>query len=534
MPESGPGGDSPERAHSPALPTDLTPEDLRILAYASAIGSEFDFTLLAKSMDAREEALAEELERLVHRGILRERLGGERFGFVEEEFRARTYRSLTESRLRILHRKIAESLEAISPGPPPELYAELGRHYFLGKVTEKSLEYNRRAGERARTADEPERAMHHFERVLLDLQHLTGDHAREEAEVFQMLGDLHFSVGDFPAADRHYSRALERVPGSDPNLTARLMLARAEIARENLDSEAAARGALEARHLFEIAGDPVGVAQTHRLMGRLAFAQGVYIDSLDENMRALELLEGNRDPRLLGRLSIDLGNSFALLGPEVHPIAVEWYQHAIDRLSRSGDWVELSRAYHNLAVALGPTHPQDGLEYLERAREAAMHAHDSRSAGWSLLSGVEMRLALGQLDEAERDNEQASRVLAQLSDYLGMEQADLNRGEIAERRGQWDDGEHAYQAAIEQCRKFNLSADEAEVQYRLARLRTKTRDWAGAREAFDAAERLGLIVVRPNLGPVFQELRRTLEAAGRASEEPAPATEPATSDHPPL
>jgi len=534
MPDSGRGVDAVPSARNGAFPTDLTAEEHRILAYASAIGSEFDFGLLARAMDAPEEELAEQLERLVHRGVLRERLGGERFGFVEEEFRARTYRSLTESRLRILHRKIAEALEAISPGPPETLYAELGRHYFLGKVTDKSLEYNRRAGERAREADEPDLAMHHFERVLLDLEHLPGDHAREEAETIQILGDLRFSVGDFPGADRHYSQALERAAGSDPGLTARLMLARAEIARENLDHSEAARGAIDARRLFEIAGDPVGVAQTHRLVARLAFARGAYVESLDENMRALELLEGNRDPRLLGRLSIDLGNSFALLGPDVHPIAVEWYQHAIDRLTRSGDWVELSRAYHNLAVAVGASHPQDGLEYLTRAREAADKAHDSRSAGWSLLSGVEMRLALGQLDEAERDNEQAARTLAQLADHLGLEQAEMNRGEVAERRGQWEEAERAYLAAIDQCRKFSLPADEAEVQYRLARLRSKTRDWAGAREAFDAAERLGLVEVRPNLAPVFQELRRTLDTAARPTEElPAP-TDAATSDHPPL
>ena len=278
----------------------------------------------------------------------------------------------------------------------------------------------------------------------------------------------------------------------------------------------------------------MGVAQTHRLMGRLAFAQGVYIDSLDENMRALELLEGNRDPRLLGRLSIDLGNSFALLGPEVHPIAVEWYQHAIDRLSRSGDWVELSRAYHNLAVALGPTHPQDGLEYLERAREAAMHAHDagrpagrsspasrcgSRSASWTRRSGTTSRRA-----GCWRSFPTTSGWNRPIS-TAGRSPNDVASGTTGSTPTRPRSSNAASSTSPPTRRRYS---------YRLARLRTKTRDWAGAREAFDAAERLGLIVVRPNLGPVFQELRRTLEAAGRASEEPAPATEPATSDHPPL
>jgi tetratricopeptide (TPR) repeat protein len=527
-------GVSPVDPHAARrLPGNLTAEEHRILAYASAIGSEFDFELLVRAMEGNEESLAEELERLVHRGVLRERLGGERFGFAEEEFRARIYRSLTESRLRVLHRKIAHAMEELGAAPGPRASAELGRHYFLGKVGDKSLAYNRKAADEARSAGEPERAIHHLERVLLELEHLPGDHRREQVEVLQSLGDLLYSIGDYPGADQHYRRALERVGADEPNLTARLTLARAEIARENLDGDMAERGALEARRLFEMTGDPVGVAQTHRLTARLEFARGAYAESLEENIRSLDLLEGNRAPHLMGLLSIDLGNSFALFGPDGRPIAEQWYQHAIELLKDTGDWVELSRAYHNLGVAVGEARPQDGLEYLARAREAAERGHDRRSAGWSLLSGVEMRLALGQLDEAARDNDQARRALEHLSDPLGLEQVDLLRGEIAERRGQWEDAEQAYRTAIEQCRIYKLDADEAEVQFHLARLLSKTRDWEGAGAAFERAERLGLPRLRPNLVPGFEMVRETLARADRARIPPV-AGEPASSDHPPL
>lgn len=533
MAEEGPGTPPANRGATNRLLGSLSAEEHRILAYASAIGSEFDFALLVRAMGGSEEELAEHLEDLVHRGILRERRGGERFGFAEEEFRARVYRSLTESRLRVLHRKIALALETLGSGALDHRAAELGRHYFLGKVGDKSLSYNQKAAEEARTAGEPERAVHHYERVLLELEHLPGDHRREQAEVLQNLGDLLFSVGDFPSADAHYRRALDRAGTTVPNLTARLTLARAEIAREGLDGDAAARGAAEARRLFEMTGDPVGVAQTHRLEARLAFVRGAYTEALEENMRSLELLEGNRDPHLMGLLSIDLGNAFALLGPDGRGVAVEWYQHAIDLLGPTGDWVELSRAYHNLGVAVGEARPQDGLEYLARAREAADRGHDLRSAGWSLLSAVEMRLSLGQLDEAARDVDQAARTLEHLSDSLGLEQVELSRGEIAERRGQWEEAERAYQAAIEQCRTYRLNADEAEAHYHLARLRSKTRDWDGARAAFDTAERLGLARVRPNLLPGFEQLRQALAVAGR-SDRPPTGPETATPDHPPL
>jgi tetratricopeptide (TPR) repeat protein len=515
----------------------LTAEQHRILAYASAIGPEFDFPLLVASIGIDEEELAEQIERLVHLGILKERPGGDRFGFVEEAFRARIYRSLTESRLRVLHRKIAQVLEQMFPNPSATILGELGRHYFLGKVPEKSYRYNRQAAELARSEDEPEVAAHHYQRVLLDLSALGGDRRREQAEVAEALGDLYYSTGDFPAADRSFGEALERLGGDEPRIRARLLLARAEVARENLDVEAAVRGAIAAQKLFTEVDDRLGVAQTYRLLGRLEFQRGAYREALDESMRALDQLGPVRDLRFLGRLSIDIGNSFALLGPEVRSVAIEWYERAVDRLRQSGDWVELARAYHNLGVSVGETRPQDGLEYLERARDAGEKGHDARSTGRALLSGVEMRLALGQLEEAERDNEQSSRLLARLGDDLGIEQVLQNRGLIAERRGQWEEAGHAYEEAAEMCRRLKLPADEAEVEFYLARLRHKTRDLEGARSAFRTAARLGLPEAKPHLAAAFEELGHQLgEGVGAPSASPPahPEESKARTDEPGL
>ncbi len=516
----------PERPTAPPF-EELGAEQHRILAYASAIGPEFEFRLLAAAMAVEEEVLAERVESLVHGGILVERPGGEWFAFVEEEFRARVYRSLTESRLRVLHRKIAEALERLYPDPPSEVLAELGRHFFLGKVPAKSYTYNRKAATVARAADEPEAAANHLERVLLDLAALGNDRRRERAEVAEALGELYYSIGNFSAADRAFGEAIEWVGADEIRIRARLLLARAEVARENLDVETAFQGALAAQKLFEKSEDHLGIAQTYRLLGRLEFQRGAYRAALDESMRALDQLGEVRDPRFLGRLSIDIGNSFALLGPEVRPVAIEWFERAVERLREVGDWAELARAYHNLGAVVGETDPLEGLDYLERARSAGERAHDIRAAGRAFLSGVEMRLALGQLDEAERDNEQAGRLLSRLSDDLGVEQVAMNRGLIAEKRGQWEDAEHAYVQASEMCERLRLPVDRAEVEYYLARLRHKTRNLEGAKEAYRVAAELGLPTAHPHLAAGFEELGCQLEEGDRAGDG---ASEPGTVD----
>ncbi len=507
---------------------DLSDEQRRILAYASALGSEFDFELLRASMGADEEALAEEVERLVHRGILRERAGGGRFGFDEEEVRGQIYRSLTESRLRVLHRKIGTVLEEMYPDPPPEVLSELGRHYFLGKAPEKSSRYNRRAAEIAREGDEPEVAIHHLERVLVDLAALGESRRRERAEVAEALGDLSYATGNFRAADRYFTEALEHADTADPKVHARLLLARAEVARENLNVDAAVTGAAQALRYFNQVDDRVGIAQTYRLLGRVAFQRGLYREALDESMRALETLPARADPRLRGRLAIDIGNAFSSLGSQVRPEAIEWYERAIERLREAGDWGELARAYHNLGVSVGEVRPQDGLDYLAEARTAAERAHDARATGRSLLSGVEMRLAIGDLEEAERDNEQAGRLLERLGDRLGMQQVVVNRGLIAEKRGQWDDAERAYTEGLAVARRYQLLGDEAEAQFHLARLCYKTRNLDGARAALRAARELKIGELRPHLLPAYEELVR------QVAEPVPPAAGAATSDEHPL
>jgi len=524
MPERTTGGSV--ESGEPLELGQLTPEQHRILAYASAIGSEFDFPLLVAAIGSGEEPLAEQLERLVHQGVLIERPGGDRFGFAEEQFRARIYRSLTESRLRVLHRKIAEAMERLYPNPPLSIVAELGRHFFLGKVPEKSRVYNRRASQNARDSEDPEAAAHHLQRVQVDLASLPGDRRHDLAEIDASLGELYYSVGNFVAADRYYSQALERLGTDEPRIRAGLLLARAEVARENLDVEGATRQALEAQRLFEQVDDRLGRAQTYRLLGRIAFQRGAYREALEESMRSLDSIGDVRDLRLMGRLAIDIGNSFALLGPEVHDEAVHWYERAIQRLGQVGDWVELSRAYHNLGVLVGTAHPQDGLDYLERAHELGDRAHDTRSAGRALLSGVEFRLALGQFEEANRDNEQAGRLLERLHDGLGLEQVEVNRGLIAEKQGQWEDAERFFGRALEMCRRFSLPADEAEVEFYLARLRFKTRNLDGARAAFRAAAELGVTEMRPALAAGVEELRRQLDAASGAGGADARDTAP--------
>jgi len=491
----------------------LDPDQRRALAYASAIGREFDFALLVAAMETGEESLAERIEGLVHLGVLRERAGGDRFGFALDEVRAQIYQTLTASRLRVLHRKIAEAMERLYPEVPDEIVSELGRHYFLGKVPEKAYKYNQRAADIAEVAGDPEEAAHHLERARIDLKSLDGDHRVAEADLAERLGNVYYAMGDTRGADRLYREGLDLV-GSRPSRTrARLLLARAEVARENREVAFATRGARQALEIFSALGDLPGVASVHRVLGRIEFHSGRYRDALEEEMQALDLLQRAGDQRVLGRLCTDIGNSFSMLGPELREDAIDWYERAIDHLVEVGDWVEVARAHLNLGITLGETDPAGGLEELARAREYAERAHELRLAGWALFSGVEMRLALGQLEPAEWENQQAGRLLERADDPLGHQQVALNEGLIHERRGQWEEADACFRQAIQRAVMLELAPEAAESQFHLARLKYKTRDLPAARAAYELARLADLPGLKPNLALPFEELGRQLAHA---------------------
>ena len=135
--------------------------------------------------------------------------------------------------------------------------------------------------------------------------------------------------------------------------------------------------------------------------------------------------------------------------------------------------------------------------------------------------GVEMRLQLGQVEEAERDNQQARRLLERANDPLGLQQVVANSGLISEKRAQWEDAELAYRSAIEQADKLTLVAESAQANFYLARLLYKTRNLAGAKLAYERARAADLPRLNPPSAKPFRELGRLLETEEPSGTAPA-------------
>jgi DNA-binding SARP family transcriptional activator len=113
---------------------------------AAAIGREFEFGLLQRASGLTEEDAASGVEELVRRRVLHGL--GERFDFTHDRIRDVAYGRLLAPRRKLLHRRIAETLEGARAESDVEPLS-IGLQYRDAEVWEKAVEYLRQAAKRA-------------------------------------------------------------------------------------------------------------------------------------------------------------------------------------------------------------------------------------------------------------------------------------------------------------------------------------------------------------------------------------------------
>jgi tetratricopeptide (TPR) repeat protein len=179
----------------------------RLADVAAVIGRDFEFALLRAASGLGDAPAAEAAEELVRRRVLR--ITGQRFEFVHDRIREVIYDRLLPPRRALLHRQVADALEALTPGGNESRLGELGAHYHTGEVWTKAVAYLRRAGARALDQAASISATEHFERALDALGHLPRD-AESLAAAVDLRLDLRNSLhagGDIRGGQEHLPEA---------------------------------------------------------------------------------------------------------------------------------------------------------------------------------------------------------------------------------------------------------------------------------------------------------------------------------------
>jgi len=165
---------------------DRLPARSRHLAIVAAVvGKEASLPLLALAAGMSVAEAEDEAAHLVQRRVLVERPGG--VDVAHEHVRGATLAGLPGPRARMLHRRVAESLEAHHAERLDDHLAAIGSHYLAGEAWERAAGFFRRAGDRALAQGAQREAAACFERALEALRALPEDRAVQEQSVDLLL-----------------------------------------------------------------------------------------------------------------------------------------------------------------------------------------------------------------------------------------------------------------------------------------------------------------------------------------------------------
>lgn len=510
---------SPEGGPAPTEVTDrgraltLPPDTHRVLCYAAVMGNAFDFETLAHAIGQESDEISSAVEGLIREGLVRESRPGN-FEFIRESIRQEVYAGLTESRRRILHRKIARALEAGALGDSGGVF-ELARHLYLGRDWARALEYCRKAAEISAASYAFLEAKLHLERALEcarnlpDLDPLVA--FRVETELGQVLveaGELH------PAIDR-LTDATSRARG-DPRLASELPITMlwAAYAHSHLWEHTPARKlASEALELFQKGSNLTGSAIAERVLGSADWDAGNFERAEQHHREAARLAHEAGDTRVEAHAFIDLANVLLYIGPERADEALALYDRAAGLFQSSSDHASLARVRMNRSILLhNMGRAEEALREISQAEE---HAVASGSLLWrvyTLLNEAVFRAEAGETTRVRLLIERARELNLRLRDRLSDEQITMIDGMVLENEEDLARARDRYLEALRLVEELEMVPDVLEVRYRIARLAVRSEEWEEARRQIQAAFDAHVEKIRGDLFPKLTDLWKRLPA----------------------
>jgi DNA-binding SARP family transcriptional activator len=180
------------------------PEECRaVLVAAAVLGREFSLDVLGRLSGLERGALLDSLDEAVAERVLTgvpDAPG--RLRFAHALIRDALYDALSEGRRLRLHEQAAEAIEAVHVADLRPHLAELAQHYRVAAVTDRAVDYGRRAGEHAAEQLAYEEAARLYESALT----LAADPV-ERCELLLGVGDARARGGDARAAKAAFREA---------------------------------------------------------------------------------------------------------------------------------------------------------------------------------------------------------------------------------------------------------------------------------------------------------------------------------------
>jgi diguanylate cyclase (GGDEF)-like protein len=444
----------------------LSPEAMKILVTAAAIGRTFALPLLAEAADVSMEAVLDAIDAGLATSVLEpaRELDDDTYQFAHALLVDAVLRSVSPARQRLRHERVADVLAARSP----EAVDRIASHYAASSNSAQAYLWCRRAASRALglyALDEAADFLRHA------LQHAGNDD--ERVAVHDDLARAAEQSGRWADVERSCdailaSSSLANKPAQALPVELRRLQARVRLGQGARETEVECRALLATA---ERVGSCADVVQTRSLLVQTLVRMGEVDGAVAIAEEAQRIAEENGDDALADEAMYRLGTT--LLG--VRPAeAVDLVLKLVERARGRGDRVMEARAFLTLGVA-------------------RMRTRDDRAGAEAFRAALAIAREAQTLDVAAN--------------------ASVNLGVIGLRGGDFDAAHDALQDALRLYTTLRNNAHRLASLYNLANLERERGDVEEAlrlyRETASLAEQLGAedIAVGAHAGAGLAALR---------------------------
>jgi len=459
----------------------------RVLDAGVAAGRVFEFEVVARAAGLSDQAALDALDELRIARLIEAQGGdGLHFAFDHTLTMEVAYREVGEPRHRVLHRRVAEAMEAIYGKQQLDTLSGLiAWHLIEGGDVQRAAPYAVRAGELAMNFAAWREAIEFFEHALQ-----ANLPEAQRVEILSALGRAHLNAGQSDRAAETYRAALRlAAPHSVESHELQLALAQA------LLSQARYAEAIDLMQHVRAHGQPDQQIGAELIWGAALSIEGADLSEATQHLQTAERLLRQADrpaPTQLAQATFEMGSIAAQQGDL--PRAVEQYRQTLAIVEHATEPETLAfrvLAYNNLAYHLHLMGDASAIEYVQAGLQFAI---DNGILGFQpyLLSTLgEILLARGDNDAAEKNFNEALAMSERLSIPERLAGLMANLGLVAQKRGENALAIHRLSTALARAEALNLKHLSAQIRVWLAPLLPVDEARAHLAEARTIAESSG-------------------------------------------
>jgi tetratricopeptide (TPR) repeat protein len=434
---------STDVSHAVSKKLEYLGEDEKKLLYSAAvIENEFEFEMLLKMAEMKEERFIDALDRLIEIGVLVEMPREEEmYRFKRRIIKDVVYSEISKARRRLLHKRAAIVMEEMGSSNPYLLAV----HFYKGKLYDKALDHGIAAGDQASSIYAHNVANRYYDIALDCMEALTQlNLAEKKMEILLKKGRNYSFLGMWDESIESSMHAMaiaevldytEVISGLYGDLgSAYMRKSRWEDSIESFDS--LLKIATDNQNVIEMANANFGKAMVHYKKGDYPVAIEGYkevIEMISDLSPEINMLHLSRFTRMLGAAHYRMGEldkaeecfqkSYDIskerddgyeMGVTMHRLgmvanrlgkydeAISYYTMALAKFEEIGDMFQMSKNYINLGESyfnLGDK--EKALENYKKAETFDRRTENVYGVAISLGLQGELHTSMGNYDEAK-------------------------------------------------------------------------------------------------------------------------------------